>query len=269
MKRLILSILFILCLSFQASAWNPMVVVNRGEDFSDILFWINFENYSAAQTYTLHASNDYTAFGDSTAYFSSDAIISLASALEGSYGLDCTDLTADGNDRIEFDISSGGLDLANTGRIGFYLKVPTGGWINYSKFSIGLRQDGTNEIYLEMVNDDEIKITWEESTGPTTGSVETTDNPTISVDTTYFIEAAWDATPANGSDYLQIWVNGVSKAVSTAKTMTASQFTPTVIQIGTGNANTDVYLDVVVFSSDITRDLYNLVVTRGIANYPG
>ena len=28
MKKLILSILFILCLSFQASAWNPMVVVS-------------------------------------------------------------------------------------------------------------------------------------------------------------------------------------------------------------------------------------------------
>ena len=31
MKKLILSILFILCLSFQASAWNPMVVVSGGE----------------------------------------------------------------------------------------------------------------------------------------------------------------------------------------------------------------------------------------------
>ena len=30
MKKLILSILFILCLSFQASAWNPMVVVSGG-----------------------------------------------------------------------------------------------------------------------------------------------------------------------------------------------------------------------------------------------
>ena len=272
MKKLILSILFIICLSFQASAWNPMVVVSGGggtEDFSDIVFWINFENYSAAQTYTLHASNDYTAFGDSTATFLNDAEINVGAALQGSYGLDCTDDDSSGSDRISFDMSSGErLAFANKGRIGFYFNIPTDGFINFARL-MAVSLDETNELFMQIAVDDELRVWWEESTGSTSGVISTSDSP-ITETVTYFVEFAWDSTQVNGSDYLEIWVNGVSKASSSELTMTAGNFTPINILIGnSSDAEYKAFIDVVVFSTDINRDLFNLVVTRGIVNYPG
>lgn len=263
MRKLILSLLLILCLAFQASAWNIMIVGSGSEDFTDIEFWINFENYSAAQTYTLHASNDYSGFGDDTATFGDDAEVNVGAALQGSYGLDCVDDGADGVDFISFTMSSGARQaFANEGRIGLYAKIPTGGWTN-DTFIITVKEDATDTLSLHFDDTDELKFRW------ITEYPVTTNSP-ISDNTLYFIEVAWDATPANGSDYVEIWVDGVSKHSDSTLSMTADAIIPVLLQIGNVAANSgDTLYDVVVLSNDKTRDLHDLVVTRGIVNYPG
>ena len=70
MKKLILSILFIICLSIQASAWNPMVVVSGssvveetscGTGSPELLFWWNMTDADVSDNVCVHAGGDSSA----------------------------------------------------------------------------------------------------------------------------------------------------------------------------------------------------------------
>jgi len=83
MKKLILSILFILCLSFQASAWNPMVVVSGSGGLGPELH----VSANAASDPNGNEADATTGWTDEGA---SAIIASIADPFVGTYALEVT-----------------------------------------------------------------------------------------------------------------------------------------------------------------------------------
>lgn len=238
-------------------------------DYSDIEFWLGFENYSAPKAYTM-GSNDHTGFGDTSASFYDDDEVNTTAKLADSYGLDVTDDGSDGGDFISFDMISGNRQqLANAGRAGFYLYISNGGSTGVTGTVIyRFYLDAQNYLYVRFGDDNDLRLVWEAN--DVSAGLSTTGNY-IAEETLYFVEFIWDSTQTNESDTLEIKINGVQRAYSNTESMTDSQFTPTEIDLGHIGATADnaYFLDVLVATTDITRDLYDLVVTKGITNYPG
>jgi len=118
MKKLILSILFILCLSFQASAWNPMVVVSGGgstppdcsEDFAagdtgDVASATDFDSETDGDSKLDIYSNELRFYADTPATYGSvneTGCLSNSTEFTIKFTIRFEDITSvgDGNDTL-------------------------------------------------------------------------------------------------------------------------------------------------------------------------
>lgn len=276
MKKLILIFGLILALCSMSSAGgitdkHKAVIARSTEDFSDILFWFNAENCGSppCTAYTLHASNEYTLFGDTTATFLGDAAINAtANCGIDTYGLDATDDDSTYGDLIRFDVSSNDDQVPNDGRILIVFKTTVCnddiGMFRVENTTdndwIAFRTDATNDFYL--VYNDAIGTKDLTSTGADCQN-----------NTVYALEIIYDSSQAGGSDILKIRSNGSEIASDTTLTMAGIFATGKTMRFDIGNHVNFVdqvcYVKAIIWSNDTTRDLYDLFITRGIHNYPG
>lgn len=274
MKRYFIGLILVLFLFVSASADHRAVIARKNvvsDTYDDIVLWVNLEAQDCSTpctTYTFDGTNEYSAFGNEEfATVEDDAEINETAVLDGnSNGLDLND-TVDGNDRVRIDFASGPRQaLGTAGRCGLYLKTLT----HVTQTIILLLFDSSgNTIRLKYYPSSEIYLDWDETTGPSDGNVQTTADA-IPDTGTYFVEIIWDASQTNGSDQLEIKVDGVSEISSTSESLTADNLT--IVNIYWGNSSPNLggyYTDMLACSNDITRDLYDLIVTSGITDYPG
>lgn len=204
------------------------------DNYSDITFWWRCEGT------TLDGSDDHTNGEDSTATLASSAAINTDAVKIGTNGLDCP--SAD--DRAEFTDSTDGMLDPESFRVGMWVYINS--WpTNYD--GVFVRKDsGAADIYLNYrYTEHTLRLNY--------GAVLATTTATLSLSTWYFVEYAAELS----SDTLKIYIDGVERASSSA-----SLSTPTAggyVRIGEGvGADGDFYIDNVIISNDITRDLYAL-----------
>ncbi len=200
--------------------------------YPDILF------YWGAESATAEKSG-----GDNTATLQSLAVIDAAYHPVGSGSLDCPT----SYDRAEFTWTAGVLSK-DEGRVGFYFYADTlvtnGGLFD-------CRYDASNRISLYLAAADNTKLTLVFIVAGAGASISTA-AATIAATTLYFVEIAWKLS----TDYREIFVNGVSKASSTAAVGDVWAGDPVLVKFGewAGGAS-DIHLDQMLISNSSTRDL--------------
>ena len=247
MKKLILIILLsIFCFGFSIQDAHKSVIARKNAtDYSDITFWWRCE------TETL-TTGDYTAGEDSTAAPNGGATIDSGTKIVGSNSCDFPT----GSDYYAFTDSTDGAFPTGSGRIGFYLYATTrldnGSW--FRKL-----YDGSNYFYARFKDTDDADLNY--TAGGTAVSLNSATN-WLSAATWYFVEVAWD----DATDFLQLYVNGVSVGTQAGSTLTA--FTSGGgFRIGEVNGiETDIHIDNIIISNDYTRDLNAL---KDLTAYPG
>jgi len=213
-----------------------------GDNYSDITFWWGCESTTI----------DHTDGEDSSATLNSDANITADAGIVGTNGLDCPTAF----DYAELTDSTDGAWPTGAVRIGFYFTSNT--W-NDNCNLIRKYYDADEYITIKRGSGDEITvyITWN---GGTTDFTSTDAGLNSG---THFIEVILDDT----TNLIQVLVDGTSKgSQTTAWAVPTSGGTIRVGEaVGCGLA-VDAYLDNVIFSSDITRDLNAL---KNLTSYPG
>ena len=260
MKKLILSILFILCLSFQASAWNPMVVLSGGGvatcDTSNIILWWRAEDPTlngdctddgvpyACCSGADAGTCDYNAGADTVWDLSGGAVIGTDAVKYGVNGLDIHN----DYDTCMLDTPSATLD--DEGRIGF--------WIYINDFTddapiFVVYYNAANYFRLRMDGTDELNVYWEDS--DTVRTELTTNNANLALSTWYFIEFAWKTS----TDIRKIYLNGTGLTYAAGDGATIASFAAAVTSVYLGDVAgivSDYYLDNVIISSVSTDNLY-------------
>ncbi|MCK5606254.1 right-handed parallel beta-helix repeat-containing protein, partial [Candidatus Pacearchaeota archaeon] len=220
------------------------------DDYSDITFWWRCEGTS------LDANLDHSA-GDTSATAVGTPALNAGAGKYGN-GLDAPAAT----DYYEFD--SANIVDGNDDRIGRWIRVPT--YIDTTRI-LSVYEDANNMISLVLDAPDELQLLWYYNSGFEMYLTTTDANiPTGSGEEDWrYVEFAYDAGIGAGSDYAEIWVDGVSKASISNETLTP--ITPTKVQAGiiTDHA-ADVHADNIAISNDKTRDLNDLSTAT---QYPG
>ena len=211
-------------------------------DYSDITFWLGWENCSPdCTTYTLGA-DDYTAGEDSASTRSGGALLTAGSALVGSVGSDIP--TA--SDYWTFTDSTDGAWPTGSFRVGFKLYV-TGGTDN--AVIIKKRYDAVENFYIrcEDTGCDDLRVQYRN--GDVFTYIQTNEN-IIPNATEVFVEVSYDVT----ADTMELFVDGVSKGTDTTPNTVFTSGGN--IQIGeTDGVAVDFWIDNIMISDDYTRDL--------------
>jgi len=247
MKKLIISILFILCLSFQASAWNPMVVVSgSGGEERD---WSTIGGFWRCEGETLSATDDRYGLnnnGDNIATPVGGANIDSGIYKHGS---NSCDFPTEG-DYYNFATCSDSQVLGTEGRVGFWLYIED--WTDEKMLCmIEYSTAATNSASLLMIDSDDLRFQWRGNS--TTATQLDTTALGLTTGVWYYVEYAFkQSTP-----YREIFVNGVSKGSSGAA-MVAFAGVPAEFKPGesVGGGTTDFHIDNIIFSTDSTLDLY-------------
>jgi len=245
MKKLILAILFILCLSFQASAWNPMVVTSGGEaaTYPDIILDMNSEETWVVDT-------TYTA-DDPTECHDEDIIGAIAgggfaeetgSPLSGASSF----MWVGSYDRVTFTYTTS----MSKGRIGAYLKIDS-----YNVDTEFLKLYNTGSPYqragFKMTADNTVTALFYDGSGGAQGIITSTNDFNTN---DHYVEVAWDTTVGVDQDYVKLYVDGSLEATDDDEVFVTLDFN--VFYIGNPNATTGAAtVDRVRISTDPTRDL--------------
>jgi hypothetical protein len=258
MKRLAALLLLLPLLLGQSN--TTQVVYSPAASFADILLWINFENCGGSPctgTYTLHASNEYSA-GDDTITLASGNPVDTTSALDGTYGLNC-DMSVSALTGL--DITSNDIFPATEGRVG--MKFQRNGDMSGGPRVIGARNaDATLKNRLQFGTNTAIAVQYDDNTVnlPTGNTSALTDVTELCVE--------WHWTTS--TDSLHIVVDSVDEGVSWAGGMHADGITGHTILNLCNSISGDtgsVYLDMIIISNDASRDICQLISAYG--NYPG
>jgi hypothetical protein len=236
-KKSIIIILFLL-IPVSVYGWNASMMVggSSGEcalTFTDILFFYRFENTD---------TEDYPGNGMTR----NDGAVFSGTSQVGSYSLSCPNA----NDYTNGTVTSEDIFPATKGRLGMWYRWSTA-WAEWKVLFRACDAGCANEIVVDHNNSSgSIQFNYDGSTVNTNGTAIPT------VDTWYFVEVAWDTDLGDGSDYMEIFVNGVSKGSSSAKTLTP----PSVIDLNFGNdnaaASSATFVDNAMVSNDKTRDFW-------------
>ena len=187
MKKLILSVLFIFCLSFQASAWNPMVVVSGGGADPCVTAGCT-GTYEFCGTFEYSGDTDQACVnsGAGTAQGTvSGATIQEASALAGTYGVL---LDADG-EYIEYSITPT-AGLKDEGWIVFSFETPDPLQpTSDQSYLARLVYDGTNEILIYVHATTDAILASYEGDG---GVAQLPPNQSVAAGTTYTYAYTWE-----------------------------------------------------------------------------
>jgi hypothetical protein len=249
MKKLLLSILLVLCLAINGSAMSPAFLSiigddgGAGDDYSDITFWLGWENCSPNCTTYTFGGDDYTA-GENNGEVTRDgaALLTAGSALVGSVGCDIP--TA--SDRWELTDSTDGAWSTGSFIIGFKLYV-TGGTDNAT--IIWKHYDADENFYVrcEDAGCDDLRVQYRN--GETYSIIQTNAN-IIPATTEVFVIVAFNA----ATNYMELWIDGVSKGTC-ADAITAFTSGGS-IKIGeTDGVAVDFWIDNIMISNDYERDL--------------
>lgn len=187
-------------------------------------------------------ANEYSA-GDTQALANTEAAVGESCTKIGTYGM-CFPSALD---YFVFDITAEDILADQEGRIGF--------WFRADAFTAGVtlfsfRYDNTTDVAgLVLAAGGDLSFTWtDNSTARTTLTVDSN----LSVDTWYFVEAAWDTT----ANYREIWINDVS-AGSSSEVINDMTGAPLKLRIGNITANAAYVMeDLFIVSSEKTDDLY-------------
>lgn len=210
----------------------------------DITFWWRCENV------TLDGVLDFTA-GDGVAAASggSEAINTDAHYI-GTNGLDAPAA----NSYYELDVVAGDIVNGTSDRIKFWLKKnTTTSHVRYFR----IYQNDDNFIVLRNAAGwYDLTLYWRAG-GVDQMFIATSDESTPLDEEWYYIEFAYDAGIGDGSDYAEIWVDGVSKVSISNETLTP--ITPVSMQMGiVGAFAADIHMDNIGVSSDKETDFFSI-----------
>ena len=214
------------------------VVAEGGEDYSDILlFW-------RAESVTL-TTGDYPTSGTIT--ITGDAAITSDAGIVGTNGLHIPNAY----DRAVLTSYSPGTAV---GRIGFWFE-PVTSVLDYT-YLFTFYIDGDNYFDVNLHNNQ--RVTGNYRSGGTNKYL-SSPATTLSADTAYFIEVAWDLTT---SDTVIIFISTEGAQDSTGTTTSSVTADPISgspsLTFGTKGSGGSYYADNIIISSDATRDLYAL-----------
>ena len=240
MKKLILSILFILSLSFQASAWNPMVVVSGTSESAGCVPEANIKFWWECETTTAEYSND-----DSTATISGTAALTADADKSGTNGVDI----AGGAGYYYFDHDTSGIG-GSEGRIGTWFYVNSGMGTNVPTIlALFHGGDGSYKpsFYFHIANSSGyVKLTWDNNTAADINI--TSAGACVSTGNWYWVEFWWDDTD-DSIGYQLYDVN--LDAVTNCNANTTGEFdtvqTHGDLRVG---GNEDIYVDHVIVVND-------------------
>jgi len=207
----------------------------------DITFWWRCENV------TLDGTLDFTA-GDGVAAASGGSeAINIDAVRIGTNGLDAA---ATGS-YYSFDVATNDIVSGTTGRMGFWLKKNT---IVSQTVHVRIYQDDSNKItFRTPTATDELQVYWR--AGAADEMFMSTTTADMVNGTWYYVEFAYDAGIGAGSDYAEIWIDGISKVTVSNETLTP--IAPVSMQIGIfGTFASDVHIDNIAISSNKTTDLF-------------
>lgn len=248
-KSILLSILLVLCLSFQASAFNPLEVMGgkkaSAPTYPDIILDMNAEGtWSAGTSYTADGTGECAE--DTSGAINSAFVEETGSPLSGS-----SSFTWDTNyDFCTFDFTTS----MTKGRIGSYLKIDLlAAGTEFLKIYNTAAPLG--RIGFVMAASSYVQVLFFDGTTTVSDVISTT-----AVGTVAYVEVAWDSTVGDGSDYVKIYVNGVLEDSSTALTLNGMDFT-NFYPGNTGDLSGDATIDRVRISTDPLRDLNALKTT--------
>ena len=252
-RRLILSILFIICLSFQASAWNIMVVGSGNQssascDTSNVDLWWRCEALDFSATNGCNGgTGEDCAVSDDTAANNNCAINADASYFGTGTGLDCPT----SNDYVSFSTPLATMD--DEGRLGLWIRITT--WQDEAPFYT-IYDDSQDLVRLRMDGTDELEVYWRDN--GTTRTALTTNNANLSTGIFYFIEFAWKTS----SNLREIYLNGTELTYAAGDGADISSFDGDVDTLyfgdSTSAASYDVHMDNIIYSTDSTVDLYTV-----------
>jgi hypothetical protein len=236
---------------FSGSVYLGRYPLTVGDDYSDITFFWTCETNDLG-------ANDYSA-GDTTGGYNGNTAITTDAVKIGSKGLSAG--SGDGTHNVIFVVSSGDLYGGNPlqCRVGFWL-YPTGNGSQYLKpFSFGDALYGTDFGALTIQEDGGnygLKVDWNDADGDETISIWNQTNGNLfngTYNTWYFIEIIYD----NGTVTMIRDGDTGDTAVATFTDMDSVDFAT--LRFATHWFGTEVmYMDNIMISSDITRDLYAL-----------
>lgn len=233
--------------TYDGSAGSSGAISNDAEDYSDITFWLNFENAQSdpdTGDYTMGASE--CSVGDTTGTTASLGQMSTAAAIIGSYGYE----TVSSNDYITFSVSSNDIVSGTAGRIGFWYYWKSGAFVD-THHLLKVYQDADNYMFLrtETTGEGELQFRWRSG-----GSNEidvTTSTANLVEETAYFFEISWDTV----NDNTYVYINGVAVVTDESTNITAISPSSLIITDDDGTGF-NVYVDNLMISDDPTRDFY-------------
>jgi hypothetical protein len=230
------------------------VTINEtsADDFSDILFWVNFDSGAwSTPTYTISSTKEKST--DTTGAGNDSVAVNADAGIVGTNGLDI----ADSNKRLLFNVT----DFPTSEfRVGFYFR-----WGTFATTG-GLFQaylDATNYFYIRMLDDHQIHAAVLPN-GATASQVYSGTDSVLTQNTAYFVEVACKVS----TNLLAIYVNGSN--VSTGRVGTLEAWDPGAPYINIGDfvgAAMDAHMDQVFISNDSTRDLYALRAQTILPSY--
>ena len=269
MKRFLLPLLCFFILSYTSSADIIEVpesvagmligsgAVGGGEDYSDIVFWLNFEENDTTGDYDMGA-NEHSE-GDTSGAYGGGATLESGSvvAKSGTYSL-----LIDDADYLEFAVSSNDI-VPQSLRIAVWVEITawnTGDAFFYaygSNLAFRLREVGTDEL--------EVWYRWAEFQSVTVTT--TNANLTAGTNTTYCLEVEIDVT----SNDVTIWRDGTELSDGFAweddETLLAiSGYSSLFVGYGV-DGSSDFNIGKVVISNSLSRDIQTDFDET--VNYPG
>lgn len=228
------------------------------EDYSDIVFWLNFEENDTTGTYDMSSTNEHSE-GDSSGTYGSAATIVAGSVVanSGTYSLFTTSI----GHYLSFAVSSNDI-LPTSHKIAIWFETgatyPTGGELFHA-------DNGAGETYrIEPYGVDELRLQFEWADFQMV-TVTTTDAD-LAASTTYCIEVELDIT---GND-VTIWRDGTELSdgfVWDDQTTMAEMTGWTVLYIPFSGTSEDLWIGKVIISDDLDRSLYTDF--NETVNYPG
>lgn len=233
-----------------------------GGDYSDIVFWLNFETGDNSDPYTMSGTNEYSA-GDTTGTFENQvAVVDTSSIMTtsrvGSYGA----FSTHAGDGMAFDVSSNDI-LPQSFRIAVWFEVDP-----FAAYQNLIYATGTNVILeISTTGTTELKVQYTWATSQNV-SVITTDASLVA-GTTYCVEVILDSTES--SEDITVKVDGVTASDGGLVYADQSPFDAisawTAMKVISGGDGADYWIGKTIISNDISRDLYTDFDT--VVNYPG
>lgn len=213
-----------------------------------ITFWWRMEGT------TLDGTHDHSA-GDTTANLSGDWAINTAAVKLGTNGLDGHDTGDNRGDSVDFAISTFDIVDPNEGRLSFWFRWTSGQWKQSVRWGM---LNNNDDLSMESASADGkcIIIVGASGVGDEYPDATGVDCAPVA-GTWYHIQYAWDTNDGAGSEYFEIWRDGVS--LYSASNLTISIGTSDGLFFRNGSsvaAGEDMHYDHLIITDDKTVDHY-------------